>query len=378
MPNEILASHVDVAVISTNGKEEKSAPPPSDLGVTTLVKAETSLMLWLVFLAIGGGILALYYARIRYLPDIEWSASLIYLGVATIVGGGLGILFAMSLVLPGFIWAEFLLADPRLEEKFCYDTQTKELCVGTIIRYLGKPFGIVLLISHAALVVGQYVESLWWVFLVYTVVSLILLRIFWWRVHRNFKRLARRKTGEKTGHRKTAHKELSRWNLKCTSWFFLSLVLSLISVLTIYLLSRPKDLLSFAVLTMICTAAVLISNHVVALRYRANYRQAIVASLVATGFLLLVADWFSPLSLRLMGFYGLGAERKVELVFTAEGSHLISDLGLTPCHTRSVCGVEILSKLGDEYYIAVDGRTVMLPKKVVASYHSFDPRMTKK
>jgi hypothetical protein len=305
------------------------------------------------------------------------------LGAATIIGGGLGLLFAMSLFLPGFIWSESLIFDPKLEKQFCYDTKNKEICVGTIFHYLGKPFGAALLLSHLSLLIGQYVDSLKVLLIVYTVISLILLGLIRPYMRDTFTDLeSRLPDGTKPAESERVasdeeKREVERWKLKCVSWFSLSLVLSQVSVLTMYVLSKPKDLFSFFALTLICTAGVLLSNHVVAILYHHHARQAILASLVAAGFLLLTADWFSPLSLRIMGYYGLGGDRKGDLVISDDGAKVIGDLGLSLCKTRTLCNVEILSKLGDEYYLVVDGKTFTLPKSMVQSYESSDPRSTK-
>ncbi|HEY3582291.1 MAG TPA: hypothetical protein VGK82_17175 [Pyrinomonadaceae bacterium] len=376
MPDNVFVPDVD-AIAPTNGKEATPLPPPASetSEVFALFKAETTVMVWLTFLIFGGGILALYYVRIRYLPDIEWSAALIYLGAATIIGGGVGLLFAMSLFLPGFIWSESLIFDPKLEKEFCYNTTTKELCVRSIFIKIGIPFGAGLLLSHASLVLGQFNYSLETVLIFYAGVSLICLIFAGWYVERNLRsplpasRHKQNPTAEE--------KENGRRKYKCVSWFLLSLVLSQISVLTMYVLSKPKNSSSFVALTFICTAGVLISNHVVAFLYHHHSRQAIIASLVAAGFLLLTADWFSPLSLRIMGYYGLGDGRTVDLLVTEQGSKTVEALGFTPCRTRTLCNVEILSKLGDEYYLVAGGKTFTLPKTAVESYQSSDPRLAK-
>src|SRR5262249_43927327 len=111
----------------------------------------TTLLVWLIFLAIGGGLLALYYARIGYIPDIEWSASLVYLAAASAIGGGVGLVLALSVLLPGLIWAQFLVADPKLSALFCYDETIGEPCVRSIFYKVGVWFGGFVLLSHLAL-----------------------------------------------------------------------------------------------------------------------------------------------------------------------------------------------------------------------------------
>ncbi len=80
---------------------ERVERPPAEHG--DLWPRNLSLGLWLIFLAVGGGILTLYYAEIGYIPDIEWSASIVYLAVATAVGGGVALFLALSVLVPGLI-----------------------------------------------------------------------------------------------------------------------------------------------------------------------------------------------------------------------------------------------------------------------------------
>src|SRR6201999_844240 len=64
-------------------------------------------------MGLGSTVLALYYGEIGYLPDIDWHSLLIYLAAASIIGAGLGGLYFLSLFLPGFLWAEFLVSDSK-------------------------------------------------------------------------------------------------------------------------------------------------------------------------------------------------------------------------------------------------------------------------
>jgi hypothetical protein len=331
--------------------------------VAQLLKANTTLAVWLVFLALGGGLLALYYARIGYLPDIEWSASIIYLAAASFIGGGLGLLLALSLFLPGFIWGDMLLLEPGLVEVFCYDGIAQEPCLRSTVRFLGIPFAVVLLFSHIALLAGV---------LRYSLVALVLLGgVFFW-MQRVFKKLLVTASIVPP----LCEDLLQRMVFKYACWFTLSVLLSQISMLIIYRLSGRPAGEKFVILTLICTLGVLISNHVVAARYRRHPRQAIVASLLAASLLLFAADRFSPLSLRVMGYFGIGGDRIFSLVVNQEGTDIIRTLALpNKCAEATpdrLCGVKILSKLGSEYYLSQDGRTFTLPKKDVLSTDSAD------
>ena len=369
---------------SRNGQD--SAPASRE--VDKLYKADTSLVIWLVFLALGGGLLALYYARIGYLPDIEWSSSVIYLAVASFIGGGVGLLLAMSVLLPGVIWSEFLLSDCKLRGSFCYPEVGDELCVKSILKYLGLPFGIVLLIWHFSLKAYVLVRSPSMEVILYVVICSILLVTTWLVMRRIFIRLlesadptVRRRQGdllrqtaipEQSGEhpgaeaiagdaaaRRTSPRPLCPGRaqecpeeghpgsilpaidekhkriFKYASWFTLSVLLNQISMLVIYRLSGRPEAIYFFVLTVICATGVLISNHVVAIRYRQHPRQAVVASLVAAALLLFAADRLSSsagtpsLSEVVMSHYGFGSSQTFALVVNDEGAAIIKKLKLT-------------------------------------------------
>src|SRR5215204_19433 len=127
--------------VSRNGTAQTQLRQPSD-GINKLLTANTTLTVWLSFLAIGGGILALYYARIGYLPEMEWKAALIYLFIGSIVGTVIGLLLTISVYLPGVIWSEAIVFDPGLNFSYTVPAQSstepvRELCIRSIVGYLG-------------------------------------------------------------------------------------------------------------------------------------------------------------------------------------------------------------------------------------------------
>jgi hypothetical protein len=142
-------------------------------------------------------------------------------------------------------------------------------------------------------------------------------------------------------------------------------------MLVIYLLSERPTGPPFVWLTLICTAGVLISNLVVAVRYHHYPRQAVTASLVAAALLLVAADQFSPLPFGIMSHYGFGKNHKVNLLLNDQGAAIIEKLGLqnkcAVAFRENLCEVEILSKLGGEYCLRLDGRIFTLPKSAVIS-----------
>src|SRR5690242_50400 len=115
----------EISLSSPNGTAQ-SQPQPISSGIDKLITANTSLAIWLIFFATGGGLLALYYSQIHYLPEIEWKAALIYLFVGSMVGGAIGLLLTMSLYLPGVIWSELIVFDPTLDNHLSYDLTQRE------------------------------------------------------------------------------------------------------------------------------------------------------------------------------------------------------------------------------------------------------------
>ena len=192
---------------------------------------------------------------------------------------------------------------------------------------------------------------------------------FWLELKRNPLLLLRNKN--------TLLNEVQRRQVfKCALWFMVSVFLNQISMYLIYRLAdRPREKATFTILTLLCTAGVLISTHAVAALHRYSSSRAIVAALVAAGLLLFTADRFSSLSLKLMSRYGIGKEQKVNLLLNADGKGIVEALELQTsqsCSLPKMCEVEILSKVGNEYFLSVDGKTFTLPKSYVIAIQSTD------
>jgi len=366
----------DKPAVSQNGTAQIQ-PQLVPSALNKLLEGNTPFVIWLIFFAIGGGLLALYYARIGYLPDIEWKAVLIYLFIGSVVGGVIGLLLTMSVYLPGVIWSETMVFDPCL--RFSYtppgvkqsDTpRNPQLCIRSILKYLGLPFLFALLLSHIALLAGKVA---YWVIaaglLALTFLSMrILLRYrlrdnstqrlwsYFWSTLKGVK-------PERNAENATV---VERHVFKLSSAFTLSVLLNQISMYVIYWLSgSPAQPGTFVVLTLLCTAGVWIASHVVAMRHRQNSRQALAASLIAAGLLLFTADNFSSLSMKLMNHYGIGYNQRANLLMTDHGGEIVNELGLKSCSKLQLCNVEILSKVGDQYYIRVGEDYLTLPKSDV-------------
>jgi hypothetical protein len=371
------------------------------------LKIDHGLFLWLIFLALGGGILALYYSQIGYLPDIEWHSLLLYLAAATILGASLGILFSLLLFLPGCIWAELIISDPPLCRIFYPDG---EPCVLEIIRRLGVLFGAILLVTHFLLPMGQ---------LTYRIGASILLAlsgIIMWRGFQKDSRLglisgalllfyqsllllgqttylkavpvfflaslliirvfARRYPPDPSD----SPIGLTKSQLfKYAFWFVISVILSQASMLLTYYLAGKPTKASYYQLTVFCTSIVIVSNHIVAARYCRQRKQAMLASLVAAFLILCAADHYTSLSQKIMAFYGFGGGRPVGILLNDDGAKIVDQLRLSESiregqpRTR-LCNVELLSTVGTECFLSYKGINFTLPKSVIISWTAIDPR----
>ncbi|HWF88029.1 MAG TPA: hypothetical protein VN659_04315 [Pyrinomonadaceae bacterium] len=405
-----ISTPTDKLTISQNGAVAQNEPAPPASGIDKLLAANTTLAVWLIFFAVGGGIMALYYARIGYLPDIEWKAVLIYLFIGSIVGGVVGLLLTISLYFPGVIWSETIVYDCYLDFSYAApgsDLTTKEsnteLCVRSIAVYLALPFLGVLVLSHIALIFGG---TIYWT----SAIALLLL------THGGMRVLFRKKSrlvakvdnnerkltdnsqqltgvaeiitndaanathnGNNNANDPSIHcdaKLLQRQKIKLSSWFTLSVFLNQISMYLVYRLAgSPTDPWNFFVLTVLCTSAVCVTAQVVTLRHRFHARQAIVAALMAAGLLLFTADNYSSLSFRLMGYYGLGGEANVSMLLTEKGTQIANELRVPMCDTRKLCDLEVLSKVGDHYFLKAGKQTFTFPKSEVVSFSRTEEKL---
>ena len=129
-----------------------NSQPDKPAAIEFLAKFDTTVLAGLVFLGLGGAIISFYYSHIRYLPDIEWSQSIVHLATATLIGGGFATLFGLSLFLPGCMWSAFLLRDEKLTDAFWFrETDEDEVCLRTLLRNIGLPFGVFVFANHLVL-----------------------------------------------------------------------------------------------------------------------------------------------------------------------------------------------------------------------------------
>jgi hypothetical protein len=349
-------------------------------------KKEIALVVWLVFMILGGGLLALYYARIGYLPDIEWHFTLVYIAVVSFIGGAYGLLQSLAIFLPGYIWSEALICDSHIIGAFCYAERNehkpsdirREPSVLKIFQYIGLPFLVCIVASHIALYYGVR-PYVWATILIQVPGSAYALWMFSHLMDR--RKVCAESGSESGGEESESPAGEETWErrgrlCKYALWFDLSVLLSQIATLLVYYLSGRPNGLPYIKISAVCITTVLISNHVVAIRFWVSRRQAIGASLAASLLLLVAADHFTQLPEQIMSLYGFGGGHKMDILVNGDGANAVEKLGVpnngcTEVARDKLCGAVILSDIGSEYLIRFGDDKAhtdfILPKSMVIS-----------
>jgi hypothetical protein len=328
------------------------------------------LLLWVILFGFGGGLLSLYYASIGYFPDIEWQESLVYLGSLTLVGFFLFLVYGLLLFLPGWIWSEFLLTDSHLKKIFFYIEEREELfCVKSTFLYLAAPFLVFMAAVHAFLIFESTRETL-----NLTVLSAVALAVVSGWVWRRFQILCRTE-GLDCG---------SRHLVRYVALFTLSAALGFLALLIIHW-SSTTDV--DKLMPWICTVVVVAMNLFVAVLFHTHQRESIALAIVSALSLLVLGDLIvkekeSKMSARIMSSFGLGYERPVDLLVKRESTEILDGLEIgylctKPGNFLKVQSIEVLSRLGDNYFLRADKkRNFLFPKKMVISWAVDDVQAT--
>ena len=351
-----------------------SPQPDKTTPIEFLAKFDTTVLAGLVFLAFGGAIISFYYSHIRYLPDIEWSQSIVHLATATLIGGGFTLLLALSLLLPGCLWSAFLLRDEKLKDSFWFH-ETNEICLWTLFLNIGLPFGALVFANHLVLLFSERISENLLLYVYGSFCALLLIPMGLW-INQNLKNLLKKQN-------KDLGQDEDRRFFKYIAWFLVSVVVSQVSMLLIYLFSGRPTGRAFWITTIFCTLGVLISNHFVAIHYERSRVQSVLVSLVIAGLLLFIADRNSTLSVQVLAFFGLGEKSaSIDLLLNEEGAGASEMLGLhercTPKLKERLCDVQVLSRLGNEYLLKAGDRIFTLPKSAVISRVSRPPATEQK
>lgn len=450
---------------------EKAVGAESE-GLTAFIgmdSAKWSLIIWLVFLVFGGGLLAMYYSRIGYVPDIAWSGLLNYLAILTLIGGAVGLLYGLLLVAPGLIWSKYLIfdQDKRLQKMLCWgeDGGSGTPCSATVLRRLVGPFAIFMLCGHGVLWASAWLSdwNLSWPFLLVIQnvfmlgVGLILTSFFFGQVmfklgccfeDRDDKEDCvekfRREHVQKRLRKETKLKEdrevsgaesvdpklwpLTIWDswkqfhpdcrsiwLKYSLLFGLSFLVAWIALWIVFRIAAPSHLDFWAnlLLLTICSFSVSLASLFFVLAYQPGKISAFLVGALFAIFLISSGEVISEdtaLSSRILASFGFDSEREYSLLLAKEGREYVEGLGFSiyctdssgaavwcthgncrkvnlpwggvsesqdkvssdvACQTPGgayLTKVRVLSRLGKDVVIEIDGYQLGLPQEAVVSW----------
>ena len=323
---------------SVTGIREPSLP---DLG-----------FLWLVLFVFGGGLFALYYSNIGYIPDIKWEDSVVYVGALTLAGAFLFSLYFALLYIPGWIWSEFLIHG-KLDCIFCDGNQ--QPLRWRIIRDIGAPFAAFLACAHILLDLDIHPISIG----AWTGVALILCTLLMALII---------KMMEERGS-----------NLTFESLVFFA-GSSLASFFSMLLIRQSFDTEPGQAMYVVCTVMVTVVNLYVAMVCKNKPKSALLIMAGAALVLLVLGDFLvgpneKRISARIMSKFGIGFDHPVTLLLNEDGARVLRRHGIEIDESGKLGpeahNLEILSRLGSEYFLRSEKleRCFSFPKSGIESWY---------
>ncbi|MGH9765395.1 MAG: hypothetical protein ACREAC_31565, partial [Blastocatellia bacterium] len=288
------------AIPSESAERQRSAEDPANERSegNDLLKGGAALIAWLLFLVIGGGVLAQYYATIHYIPEIDWHVLLTYIAVATLIGGGLTCILSLAVFLPGYIWNQFLIRNRCLRDVFCDRltcdvvrdnlNEASHVRIWQVAKLLGVAYCFDLIIAHIIPLKPQF----WCYLLVILTIAIGFLTIRLWLLesarkgsrdappsHLLDETYPPGKTdpldGTRTKEVASADKVAPTFRPTYVFWFSLSMLFGQTAVVVIRAITSQPWSWDYISMSLLCTGAVLFSNHAVASVYHLSKRQAI-------------------------------------------------------------------------------------------------------
>ena len=323
----------------------------------------------LVLFGLGGGLLSMYYASIGYFPQVQWQESLLFLGLMAIFGSFFVLVFAALLYVPGLIWCTLLICDSHLKGALNYGLGQGQPCLKSVWQHIARPFAVYSVVLHAILLAVAALSPRMDLYGVLFVAALLgLLLPAWWFYNRLPGLLA------------ISEEDLQSHRIKLTGFFFLSMLSGLIALWIINKINVPRAggiTVDRAVLAIVCTAVVLCVNVFVAIIHEKDRRLARGAAILGTFTLLICGDLMihersDRLSARTLSSYGVGYGHSATLLVKNGACRILTN-GECPKDIPVKVEADILSRLGAEYFVLVQGRTVALPKDDVLDWSERDP-----
>jgi hypothetical protein len=320
------------------------------LSFATLKSLVSGLSVWFLFLFSGGVVFAVYYARIEYLPDIEWNSALSYLAAASMIGGGLLITLSLFLIAPGLIWTTQLTRGDTLKKAFCSDSQHATLDLRKLLTGL-----VVWLFLFSALTHGFLIYHYRWFLVglgIVVLVQCVYIRFF------ELKDVAAGKRNE----------QFAVYGF----WYIVSLadVTAATYILFTWLglssATYPKTHL------VICTLGLVIANFVVTLFLHQKERgKAFAAAVMFALAIIITGDYFDPVPEKILAKYGFGLQ-PVQIIVSEDGYKVLALEGLAPSDSstgpKAISNVSILCRMGQNYFLQIGNRKVTLRKSDVVSW----------
>jgi hypothetical protein len=178
----------------------------------------------------------------------------------------------------------------------------------------------------------------------------------------------------------------SREELKWGSIAFFA-VSNLVSFASILLIRQTLSPGSGELMLVVCTSTVTIVNLFVSLTCKKQLRTSIIVMASAALLLLVLGDLLvagerNRLSARIMSNFGIGYEHPVTLLLTDKGAAILDQYGVkvdrdsTKVRGPEARGIEILSRLGSEYFLRSSQSRLRFafPKDGVISWAVEEPK----
>jgi hypothetical protein len=367
--------------LEDQGSEEEAQERSDAKRATSILGANEVLASWFVFLGFGGFFLILYYCRIGYFPELEWEKSLTFLAAISLLGGGITAIYGLALVVPGFIWSEFLIFDQFLRQRFCYEgPDGREPCFQSLLEKLVLPFAVFMAAVHAVALLQRP-----WIVVLTAVVGLGALCRHSYGLFKEEIKKIQEAAAEGGRLKRFMEKNESTCLYKYTATAGVAALAGLTSFLIIYTIVSVSPSFKSAGLLFICTFSAVVSNLLVAVQFRHKPVRAILTGVVAALTLLIAGEILAgdreALSMRVMDQFGIGGrdqEHAITVVVSKAGREVLTrnhveKMSPREGDTAAIENVRIFSRLGDEYLIEAEGRRIVLPKTMVLSWSKIRP-----
>jgi hypothetical protein len=326
---------------------------------STLLKSLVSgISAWFLFLLSGGVVFTVYYARIGYLPDIEWNSALSYLAAASMVGGGLLITLSLLLIAPGLIWTTYLTRSDTLKKAFCHGSRNAQLTHRKLLARLVLWLFLFSVITHLYLISHRQ-----WLLVVFVIVSVIkVLSIIFF---------------ESKDIQVNGAVERFEQIVVYVFWYGVSIAAMTGATYVLFYLLGLKNPPHYRTQSLICTLGLAVASFVVTLfLHDRKISKAFGAALVFALTFVIIDDAFKPVPNEILRNYGFGAHVRLivneDVYRTLKEEQVVTDDPKPGVNTIS--DVTMWCRMGQNYFLENRHRKFTLRKSDVLSWSVEDQR----